>query len=62
MAAATLALATLMTFAVSMTLQAGRIAAQRDRANQEAAAKDIVADFLTDLFAEAERFPSRPSP
>jgi non-specific serine/threonine protein kinase/serine/threonine-protein kinase len=48
------AAATLVTllgvFAVVMTIQAGRIARERDRANQEAATARQVSDFLAGLF------------
>ncbi|MFQ5717954.1 MAG: tetratricopeptide repeat protein [Acidobacteriota bacterium] len=48
-AAGTLA-SLLVAFAVVMAVQAGRIAAERDRANQEAAAATRVSSFLTGLF------------
>ncbi|MEM9388038.1 MAG: serine/threonine-protein kinase [Pseudomonadota bacterium] len=53
-AIASIALLTLVAFAATMTLQAGRIAAERDRANREAQAKGLVADFLTELFSLAD--------
>ncbi|HMK74253.1 MAG TPA: serine/threonine-protein kinase, partial [Myxococcaceae bacterium] len=40
----------LATFAVSMTVQAGRIARERDRANAEAEASKRVSDFLANMF------------
>jgi eukaryotic-like serine/threonine-protein kinase len=40
----------LMAFAVAMTIQAGHIARERDRANQEAATARQVSDFLIGLF------------
>src|SRR5262249_26981938 len=40
----------LVAFAVSMTVQARRIAAERDRANKEAAASRRMTDFLTGMF------------
>ncbi len=40
----------LVGFAAAMTLQARRIAAERDRANREAHTADRVSDFLTGLF------------
>jgi serine/threonine protein kinase len=59
--AAVASLAVLIAFAVTMTVQAGRIAAQRDRANQEATAKGHVSDFLKNLFAESDPAQSRGS-
>jgi tetratricopeptide (TPR) repeat protein len=52
-AAATLALL-LLAFALVMALQARRIAAERDRANQEATAAKQVTDFLVELFAVSD--------
>jgi eukaryotic-like serine/threonine-protein kinase len=49
-AAAAALLVLLVGFAVAMTLQARRIAAERDRANREATTALRVSDFLTDLF------------
>jgi non-specific serine/threonine protein kinase/serine/threonine-protein kinase len=40
----------LLVFAAAMTIQAGRIARERDRANQEAATAKQVSDFLIGLF------------
>jgi eukaryotic-like serine/threonine-protein kinase len=40
----------LVAFAVTMGLQARRIAKERDRANREAAASERVADFMTQMF------------
>jgi eukaryotic-like serine/threonine-protein kinase len=40
----------LAAFAVSMTVQAGRIARERDRANAEAEASKRVSDFLANMF------------
>jgi tetratricopeptide (TPR) repeat protein len=51
--AATLALL-LVTFAVVMALQAQRIAAERDRANQESLSATQVTSFLVDLFAVSD--------
>ena len=48
--AAGIAAAFLVAFAVAMAYQASRIAAERDRANAEAAAAREVSDFLVDLF------------
>ncbi|HEU4925651.1 MAG TPA: serine/threonine-protein kinase [Vicinamibacterales bacterium] len=49
------ALVALLTlFALAMTLQAGRIARERDRANREARNARQVADFLIDLFAVSD--------
>jgi serine/threonine protein kinase/tetratricopeptide (TPR) repeat protein len=47
----------LVVLATSMTLQAVRIARERDRANREAAAAKSVSDFLTGLFRVSD--PSR---
>jgi serine/threonine protein kinase len=47
----------LLAFAVAMTIQAGRIAQERDRASDQARAKERIADFLKDLFKVPE--PSR---
>ena len=49
-AAAAGLLVLLVGFAVAMTLQARRIAAERDRANREAVTAERVSDFLVDLF------------
>ena len=49
-AAATALVALLLAFAGIMTVQAGRIARERDRANQEAATAKQVSDFLVGLF------------
>ena len=49
-AAATALLALVLAFAAIMTIQAGRIARERDRANQEAATATQVSDFLVGLF------------
>ena len=43
-------IATLIALAVSMTVQAIRVAHERDRANREAVAAKSVSDFLTGLF------------
>jgi serine/threonine-protein kinase len=48
---------TLSGFAVTMAVQAGRIARERDRANREAETADQVTEFLVDLFKVAD--PSR---
>jgi eukaryotic-like serine/threonine-protein kinase len=48
--AAAALLVLLVAFAVSMTFQARRIAAERDRASREAMTARRVSDFLTDLF------------
>jgi non-specific serine/threonine protein kinase/serine/threonine-protein kinase len=52
------AAATLVTllgaFAVVMTIQAGRLARERDRANQEAATARQVSDFLAGLFKQSD--------
>ncbi len=40
----------LAVLAAAMTIQAGRIASERDRANREAEAKGRVSEFLTELF------------
>jgi tetratricopeptide (TPR) repeat protein len=52
-AAATL-LVLLIGFAVTMTVQAGRIARERDRANQEAETARQVADVMEDLFTVSD--------
>ncbi len=52
-AAATLALM-LVAFAAAMAVLAQRIAAERDRANQEAATAKQVTDFLVELFAVSD--------
>jgi eukaryotic-like serine/threonine-protein kinase len=44
----------LVTLAVSMTIQAVRIAKERDRANREAETAKRVADFLTGLFSVSD--------
>jgi eukaryotic-like serine/threonine-protein kinase len=49
-AAAATAVAVLVTFAALMAVQAGRIARERDRANQEAVTARQIADFLVGLF------------
>ena len=49
-AVAAAALILLVAFAVTMALQARRIAKERDRANREAAASERVADFMTQMF------------
>ncbi len=49
MAAGTIAVL-LVAFAAIMTIQAGRIARERDRANQEAATARQVSDFMVSLF------------
>jgi len=59
--AAVASLLVLIAFAVTMTVQAGRIAAQRDRANDEAAAKGHVSEFLKNLFVESDPAESRGS-
>jgi serine/threonine protein kinase/tetratricopeptide (TPR) repeat protein len=51
----------LIGFGVTMTIQAGRIAAERDRANREATAKGHVSDFLKNLFAESDPVEARGS-
>ncbi len=51
-AAATVAVVTLVSFAGTMTVQAKRIAAERDRANQERVLSDRVVDFQTDMLQE----------
>ena len=48
-----LALAALVAVMITTTLQSRRIAAERDRANHEAATADQVADFLEDLASGA---------
>ena len=53
-AAAVVGLMMLVALAVTMTVQAGRIATERDRANQEAAAKGQVAEFLKSLFTMSD--------
>jgi non-specific serine/threonine protein kinase/serine/threonine-protein kinase len=45
---------TVVVFAVAMAVQAGRIAAERDRAEQEALTARQVTDFLTGLFAVSD--------
>ncbi len=52
--AAAVAVLALVVFAVTMTVQAGRIAAERDRANHEAEAKGQVSDFMKNLFAVSD--------
>ena len=49
-AAAAAAVLVLIAFAGTMTVQAGRIAAERDRANREAETRGQVSAFMTDLF------------
>ena len=49
-AAVTALLVLLLAFAAIMTVQAGRIARERDRANQEAATATQVSDFLVGMF------------
>jgi non-specific serine/threonine protein kinase/serine/threonine-protein kinase len=49
-AAATVLLGLLISFAVTMAVQANRIAKERDRANQEAATASQVSEFLEGLF------------
>jgi len=44
----------LIAFAVTMAVQAGRIATERDRANQEAEAKGQVSAFLEGLFTVSD--------
>ena len=51
---ASAAVLVLLAFAITMTVLAGRIANERDRANREAAAKTQVADFLKELFAVSD--------
>ena len=55
-AAASVALVTLIAFAGLMAVQANRVAQQRDRANLEAQAKGRVADFLTNMFSQANPY------
>ena len=49
-AVAAAAIALLLGFAVAMTILAGRIADERDRANQQAETTDRIAQFLKELF------------
>ncbi|NIP19372.1 MAG: hypothetical protein GWM87_15335, partial [Xanthomonadales bacterium] len=56
--AATL-LVLLISFAVTMAVQAGRIAAERDRANHEAETARRVSDVMEDLFTESDPTQSR---
>jgi non-specific serine/threonine protein kinase/serine/threonine-protein kinase len=49
-AATATAMLVLPAFAVTMTIQTGRIAAERDRANREAGKSDQVATFMTELW------------
>lgn len=49
-AAATVSVLGLLIFAATMTVQAGRIASERDRANREAVVSKRVSEFLTGLF------------
>jgi non-specific serine/threonine protein kinase/serine/threonine-protein kinase len=49
-----LALLALIAFAASMTVQAQRIARERDRANREAAAFKRVADFMAGMFTVSD--------
>ena len=44
----------LIGFSIVMTVQAGRIARERDRANREAATAEQVAEFLVDIFKVAD--------
>ena len=46
----------LISFAITMTLQAGRIARERDRANSEATAASEVSDFLVGLFEVSDPY------
>lgn len=52
-AAATL-LVLLISFAITMAVQAGRIAEQRDRANKEAETARLVSDVMEGLFTESD--------
>ncbi len=47
---ASLALIMLIAFAVTMTIQAKRIANERDRANREAETSSRIAEFMTGVF------------
>ncbi len=58
-AVSTIALLVLVAFAMTMMVQAKRIAIERDRANQEAAAKGQVSDFLRGLFTVSDPSQSR---
>jgi serine/threonine protein kinase/Flp pilus assembly protein TadD len=53
------ALVVLIAFAMSMSVQARKIAIERDRANQEAVAKGQVSDFLRGLFTVSDPSQSR---
>ncbi|MEM9386030.1 MAG: serine/threonine-protein kinase [Pseudomonadota bacterium] len=55
-AAATLVFGTMVAFTITTSVQAERIAAERDRANREAQAKGFVANFLTELFSKADPY------
>jgi serine/threonine protein kinase/tetratricopeptide (TPR) repeat protein len=50
-----LGLAVLLAFAATMTVMAGRIARERDRANREAAASERVAEFLGDMLGTVDQ-------
>jgi len=50
---------TLMAFAAVMTVQAGRIASERDRANVEAETSHQVSEFLVKLFSVSDPSESR---
>jgi serine/threonine protein kinase len=58
-AAASVVALLLVALAVSMTVQAVRIAKERDRANREAAAARSVSDFMTGLFKVSDPSESR---
>jgi eukaryotic-like serine/threonine-protein kinase len=53
-AVAAAGLVVLISFAATMTVQAGRIARERDRANHEAQTAVRVSDFLTGLFSASD--------
>ncbi|MFQ5668863.1 MAG: protein kinase, partial [Candidatus Binatia bacterium] len=52
--AATIGVVVLLIFSVTMTLQARRIATERDRANEERAASDRVSEFLADMLGSVD--------
>ena len=52
--AAAATLIVLVAFAVTMSVQAGRIARERDRANREAEASERVSDFLADMLGDVD--------
>jgi serine/threonine protein kinase len=48
----------IIAFAITMSVQRQRVAAERDRAEQESARAETVSDFMLDVFAASEPFTS----